>query len=65
MKHADTRLRIHLWPSHHSGWAWSIGPCGRQEDWGSETAGTALDRALKAVAGSLANGAVVIVEVGQ
>lgn len=62
MTRADTRPRVHLWPSRHAGWAWSIGPCGRQNDWGTETPGHALNLALASLSGSLINGAVIIVE---
>jgi hypothetical protein len=62
MTRADTRPRVHLWPSHHTGWAWSIGPCGRQSHWDHGSPGEALDRALASLSGSLLNGAVIIVE---
>lgn len=57
MTQADSRPRIHVWPQR-SGFAWSIGPTGRQAP--AETPGAAVDAALAALGGKADRGFVVI-----
>lgn len=59
MKGADSRPRVHLWPSAGS-WQWSFGPVAARNS--APDAGEALNHAIAALDGRSRKGVVVIVE---